>query len=149
MKTSTLLLSSTLIFAFSGCCTIKSIEIEPHINNIDIKTATIDSAYAKLKFELNECCPTSKQKETIEFLESQTRVLYVKLINDEITLKDYNNKIAGAKNAIESVILYCTAKPTNTIPSLETNSTRILSKSVKRMTQEEAWLNLDTVAKGL
>lgn len=147
MKTTTLLLSTTLLFAFSGCC-LKSIEIEPQLNNVDLKTATINSVNAKLKFELKECCPTKEQKATITFLETQTRKLYIQLVNNEITLIDYNNKISGAKNAIESVVLYCKSSPTPT-ESTPIKSMHIISKSIHKMTPEEAWKNLDTVTQGL
>jgi hypothetical protein len=149
MKTTTLLLSTTLLFAFSGCC-LKSIQIEPQLNNIDLRTATIDSAYAKLKFELKECCPTRKQKATITFLETQTRNLYVQLINNHITLSDYNAKINAAKYAIENVVLHCTQKPIPVVDnSSESNTTRITSSRIHIMTAQEAWENLDMVTQGL
>jgi hypothetical protein len=151
MQMRAVLLLGSLAVGFSGCCSIKSIEIEPQISNIDLQSAKIDSAYAKVKFELNQCCPNKQQRETIAFLEAQTRNLYVQLVNNQITLNQYNAKIAAAKRAIEGVVLHCsvTPKPQGMASGGSDNQGRISSASVNEMTPQEAWENLDKVTQSL
>jgi len=149
MKTMKILLFIALVFGLSACC-LKTIEIEPQMTNLDLRTLTVDSVYAKIKFELKECCPTKSQKETVKFLEAQTRHLYVMLLNNQITLAQYNTKIDAATRAIENVVLYCNKNDEKkTKLHLESNTTKIKSKRLNVMTSDEAWKMLDSVAQGL
>ena len=149
MKMMKILLFTALVFGLSACC-LKTIEIEPQMTNVDLRTLTIDSVYAKIKFELKECCPTKSQKETVKFLEAQTRHLYVMLLNNQITLTQYNAKIDASTRAIENVVLYCNKNDEKKIEvPLDSTNTKIKSKRLNLMDSDEAWKILDSVAQGL
>lgn len=101
-----------MLFVFlliSGCC-LKSVNLKPELNAIDLKAAKAGSASFDAKFEFKDCCPTDKQKELALKIQDAVQRDYEKLLKGEIPLDEFNNHIKAAKDAIESVILVCSAK---------------------------------------
>lgn len=137
MKEIQILLLATAVFGLSGCC-MKSIEIKPQMDSLDLKTAKVGSFNADIKLELKECCPTKEQKIIALSIQSKMEELYTKLLNDEITLETYNAKIKAASNAIKNVVLVCST----------TSETKALSPSIKTMlpsSQDQAWIELKKI----
>ena len=119
--TKTLLLVTT-VFALSGCC-MKSVEVKPEVNALDIQAAKAGSFNATLKVELQECCPSKAQEKIALDVQSKMTVLFDKLLNDEITLEKYNEKIKAASDALKIVILTCSSKKRvqNLLPGMSTD----------------------------
>lgn len=131
MKTVKILLLATAIFGLSGCC-MKSIEIKPHVNALDLTAAKAGSVGADVKFDLKECCPSKEQEKIALSIQSKITDLYTKLLNDEISIEKYNEKIDAATNAIENVVLVC-------------DSQNKLMKAIPAISSDEAWKELKKV----
>ena len=117
-----------LIFLFlEGCC-LKSVTLKPELNAVDLKTAKAGSANFEAKLDFKDCCPSKEQEALALKVQDGVQKLYDKLLNNEITLEEYNKKIQAAKDAIENVILICSAKPV-----------KIMAIGEKEQKLKEAW----------
>lgn len=131
----------TAIFTLSGCC-MKSIEMKPQMDSLDLQTAKVGSFSADIKVELKECCPTKEQKKIALSIQSKMADLYSKLLNDQISLEKYNEKIDAATNAIEKVVLVCSTKNTIDIKSFLPKSD---IKTLLPMSEDNAWMELQKI----
>lgn len=136
MKTAKILVLATAIFGLSGCC-MKSIQMKPQMDALDLQTAQAGSLSANIIINFKECCPSKEQEKIALTVQSKITDLYTKLLNDEISMEEYNEKINAATNAIENVVLVCS--PTK--KSMET-----MDKSIfQGMSLDEAWNELEKV----
>lgn len=137
MRQTHILLLATAVFGFSGCY-MKSIEVKPQMDALDLSTAKVGSFNADIKLELKEGCPTIEQKVIALSIQSKMEELYTKLLNDEITLETYNAKIKAASDAIKNVVLVCST----------TSGTKALYPGIKTMlpsSQDQAWIELKKI----
>lgn len=109
MKTVKIFLLATAIFGLSGCC-MKSIQIKPQMDALDLQTAQAGSLSANIAIDFKECCPSKEQEAIALKMQSSMADLYTQLLNNEISQEDYNYKINAATNAIENVVLICAPK---------------------------------------
>lgn len=123
-----------LIFLFMEGCCLKSITLKPELNAVDLKTAKAGSANFEAKLDFKDCCPSKEQEALALKVQSAAQNLYDKLLNNEITLEEYNKKVQAAKDAIENVILVCSAKPV-----------KIMAIGEREQKLKEAWNEVEKV----
>jgi hypothetical protein len=130
-----------LLIGLSGCC-LQSVKLKPQIDAIDLKAATAGSFSAETEFKFKECCPSKEQEKIALSIQAKIMGLYEKLLNDEISLEEYNQKVQAAADAIGKVVLAC-ASTSKALPTTKS----VLN--VPTMSLEEAWENLKHVNKKL
>lgn len=109
----------TLLFiGLYGCC-LKSITLKPQMDAISLQAGRVGSFSGEIKMEFKECCPTSKQKKIAYSIQEKVAALYMKLLNGEISLEEYNSKWKAARDAITNVVLVCSSVSQNkSLPTL-------------------------------
>ncbi len=95
-----------LSIGLSGCC-LQSVRLKPQLDAINLATAKVGSFSAETEFKFKECCPSKEQEKIALSIQMKMTVLYEKLLNDEISLEEYNKKVQGAADAIGRVVLAC------------------------------------------
>lgn len=141
------ILLSTAMLGLSGCC-MKSLELKPKMDALDLKTAKVGSLSSEIVIQFKECCPNKEQEKIALSIQSKITELYNKLLNDQITLEQYNQKIDAAKNAIENVVLVCSPKSKLEIKSLIPLPTTDV-KMLLPTSEDKAWIELEKVAQEL
>ncbi|MBI3582359.1 MAG: hypothetical protein HY096_00225 [Nitrospinae bacterium] len=134
-----------ILFTFlllGGCC-LKSINLKPELNALDLKAVKAGSADFNVIFEFKDCCPTDKQKEIALKMQDSVQKDYEKLQKGEITLDKFNEAIKAAKDAIEGVILVCSA---NRSKEILPSATGIVPVETREQKLKAAW---DEVEKAL
>lgn len=130
-----------VLIGLSGCC-LQSVKLKPQMDAIDLKTAKVGSFSAETEFKFKECCPSDEQEKIALSIQSKIVGLYEKLLNDEISIEEYNQKVQAAADAIGKVVLAC-ASTSKALPTTKT----LLTKPT--MSLEEAWENLKQVDRKL
>jgi hypothetical protein len=110
---------------------------------IDLKTAKAGSLSAEAEFKFKECCPSDEQKKIALSIQSKTVGLYEKLLNDEISIEKYNQKIKAATDAIGMVVLACASRSKESPITKTKTDKKVRTKPT--MSLEEAWQNLKQV----
>jgi hypothetical protein len=124
-----------VLIGLSGCC-LQSVKLKPQINAIDLEAAKVGSFNAETEFDFKECCPSKEQEKIALSIQSKITNLYDKLLNDEITIDKFNEKVQAASNAIGRVVFIC-------------NSANKVMKTTISETLDEAWENLKRVDQDL
>lgn len=128
------LASLFLIFLFlEGCC-LKSVTLKPELNAVDLKTAKTGSVNFEAKFDFKDCCPTEEQKQLALKVQDTIQKDFDRVVKGEITFEEFNSHAKAAKDAIENVILVCSAKPV-----------KIMAIGEREQKLKEAWNEVEKV----
>lgn len=147
MKQIHIVLLATAMLGLSGCC-LESLKLKPQMDTLDLKTAKVGSLSSEIIIQFKECCPNKEQEKVALSIQSKMTELYNKLLNDQITLEQYNQKIEAATKAIENVVLVCSPKSKLEIKSLIPLPTADV-KMLLPTSEDKAWMELEKVSQEL
>ncbi|MDF1591602.1 MAG: hypothetical protein P1P89_08830 [Desulfobacterales bacterium] len=116
--------------------------MKPKLDAIDLKAAKVGSFSAETEFKFKDCCPSKEQEKIALSIQSKIVGLYEKLLNDEISIETYNQKVQAAADAIGKVVLSC-ALSSKELPLTKTVPV------IPPMSLEKAWENLKQVDRNL
>src|SRR6266542_5002562 len=111
-----LIILLTGVLGLESACCLKKITLTPEVSSLDINAAKAGIIRMPVELLFKDCCPTKKQKALALDIQTSVAELYKKLVKDEISREQYNEKIKAARTAIEEVILVCNAAKRGEVP---------------------------------
>lgn len=133
------------LLGLSSCC-LDKVTLAPELTQSQADAAKRDTSIkATITLQFKDCCPSEKQKAEALLLQSKVSALYDRLISNQITLEDYNNKVKAAKETLETVIFVCNAHSGSNVPP----PPHVTRRGATTLTLEQAWARVAELNRSL